>query len=152
VSPTTEAEAAAVVGLSGDADGFASTDTAACLLIASVEAVMLLVNLQLATTSTVDGFQPVIEVACTVVIESRCIQASTVVDMYVILMLQVCVVRHYIQLQQRIEDFLCSHSKLSKNIDKKILSKLKKLKIKYIYIIHNTMYLMRTNCTVWVST
>jgi hypothetical protein len=34
-------------------------------LIASVEAVMLLVNLQLATTSTVDGFQPVIEVAVT---------------------------------------------------------------------------------------
>lgn len=32
-------------------------------LIVSVEAVMLLVNLQLATTSTVDGFQPVIEVA-----------------------------------------------------------------------------------------
>lgn len=35
-------------------------------LIESVEevaAVMLLVNLQLATTSTVDGFQPVIEVA-----------------------------------------------------------------------------------------
>lgn len=35
-------------------------------LIASVEAVMLLVNLQLATTSTaVDDFQPVIEVAVT---------------------------------------------------------------------------------------
>jgi len=34
-------------------------------LIASVEALMLLVNLQLATTSTVDGFQPVIEVAVT---------------------------------------------------------------------------------------
>lgn len=34
-------------------------------LIASVEVVMLLVNLQLATTSTVDGFQPVIEVAVT---------------------------------------------------------------------------------------
>lgn len=32
-------------------------------LIASVEEVILLVNLQLATTSTVDGFQPVIEVA-----------------------------------------------------------------------------------------
>lgn len=32
-------------------------------LVVSVETVMLLVNLQLVTTSTVDGFQPVIEVA-----------------------------------------------------------------------------------------
>lgn len=32
-------------------------------LIVSVEGVMLLVNLQLVTASTVDGFQPVIEVA-----------------------------------------------------------------------------------------
>lgn len=108
-----------VVGLSGDADGFASTDTAACLLIASVEAVMLLVNLQLATTSTVDVFQPVIEVACTVVIESRCMQASAVVEMYVIIMMfQVCLVRHFIQLEQQMEYFLRSDSKLSKNIDK----------------------------------
>jgi len=80
MSSTTVVEAVVVAGLSGDADEFVSTDTAACLLIASVEAVMLLVNLQLATTSTVDGFQPVIAVACTVVIESRCMQASTVVD------------------------------------------------------------------------
>lgn len=117
MSPTTAA-AAAVDGLSGDADGVASTDTVACLLIASVEVVMLLVNLQLATTSTVDGFQPVIEVACTVVIESRCMQASTVVDIYVIIMFQVYVVRHYNEIEQRMEYFQYSDSKLSKNIDK----------------------------------
>lgn len=117
MSSTTAVEAVVVAGLSGDADEFVSTDTAACLLIASVEAVMLLVNLQLATTSTVDGFQPVIEVACTVVIESRCMQASTVVDIYVIIMFQVYVVRHYNQLEQRMEYFQYSDSKLSKNID-----------------------------------